>query len=328
MRSRFLLLFLVAAKAFAQPGLPGFTFTLASGAAEPRPFTQEHRVEQHYRELLRIVGTQSSFLGPEAIVPLQGAVLLKDTAASWLSYAPVQDGIVQSFVLVIAGADTLRIDLPDRMDALRERAYARWDRDTPEVVRFRPGRATMEELVKDAWSTRAANGLALRMIAEEDAAYKNQLKEQEDSYRSQPTPQPPRNSEPPHTPTKEEIESEIAQRPGLKEVNVDSVGAGNVWVRISGRVMLNGGCASGMPLYGVEMRTDTSWVERIPFEPIQMECGMPWADWTHHPVMIPLAWWVRANSREGQGELEPGNYRLVFMGSNMERMPTGPFRMD
>ncbi len=121
---------------------------------------------------------------------------------------------------------------------------------------------------------------------------------------------------------------EIAQRPGLKAVEVDSVASGNVWVRISGRVMLNGGCGSGMPLYGVEMRTDTGWVERIPFELIQMECGMPCADWTDHAVMIPLAWWVRVNSRVGEGELKPGSYRLVFMGANMVRMWTAPFTID
>ena len=155
-----------------------------------------------------------------------------------------------------------------------------------------------------------------------------QLKEQEAYYRAQPPPVPPRTTEPPHTPTNEELQHEIAQRPGLIEVNVDSVVDGNVWVRISGRVMLNGACASGMPLYGVEMRTDTSWVERIPFDPIQMDCGMPWADWTDRTVMIPLAWWVRANSREGQGELMPGNYRLVFMGANMERLPTRSFLVD
>ncbi|MBK9599504.1 MAG: hypothetical protein IPO60_14635 [Flavobacteriales bacterium] len=39
---------------------------------------------------------------------------------------------------------------------------------------------------------------------------------------------PPTNKEPPHTPTAEEIEREIAQRPGLQEVKVDSVVAGNV----------------------------------------------------------------------------------------------------
>ncbi len=135
-------------------------------------------------------------------------------------------------------------------------------------------------------------------------------------------------AEPRQTTTHVDLDRGIAQEPGLWEVKVDSVVAGNVWVRISGRVLLNGGCASMMPLYSVEMRTDTGWVERIPFNALQLDCGMPRMDWTDHAVMIPVAAWVRLNSREGQGELEPGNYRLVFTGANMERTATGPFRMD
>lgn len=142
-----------------------------------------------------------------------------------------------------------------------------------------------------------------------------------------PTP-PDGVAEPRHTTTHADPDRGIAQEPGLREVKVDSVVAGNVWVRISGRVLLTGGCASMMPLYSVEMRTDTGWVERIPFNALQLDCGMPRMDWTDHAVMIPVAAWVRLNSREGQGELEPGNYRLIFTGANMEHSATAPFRMD
>jgi len=83
-----------------------------------------------------------------------------------------------------------------------------------------------------------------------------------------------------------------------------------------------------MPLYGVELRNDTGWVERIPFELEQMDCGLPWADWTDHPVMIPMAWWVRVNSREGAGELDPGNYRLVLMGANGQMKRTDAFVLE
>lgn len=328
MRTLTFILLFVAAGSVAQPGMPRFTFTLAKHAAPHRPFTQEHRVEQHYQELVRYEGMQGSYAGPKLIVPLTDGSLFTDAKAPWQVYAPVEGEHVGSYLLVIAASDTMRMDLPEHMEPLRERAYERWDRETPEVIRFRKGHYALEELLKEPRCTKAANQLALRLIAAEKAAYAEQLKEQEAYYRAQPPPVPPRTTEPPHTPTQEEIESEIAQRPGLIEVNVDSVVDGNVWVRISGRVMLNGACASGMPLYGVELRTDTNWVERIPFELIQMDCGMPWADWTDHPVMIPLAWWVRANSREGQGELVPGNYRLVFMGANMQRMPTPPFWID
>lgn len=304
-----------------------FTFTLAEDVKKPRPFTREHRVEQHYRERVPYVGVNGTWLKPDVVLPLQGGPLFTEPAAHWLTYAPVED-MAESFVLVIAGVDTLRIDLPEHMDVLRERAYARWDRDTPEVLRFRKGRHALEELVKGPWCTEAADRLALRMIAADEAAYRKELVELAAYYRAQPPPVPPTNKEPPHTPTAEEIEREIAQRPGLQEVKVDSVVAGNVWVRISGRVMLTGGCGSGMPLYGVELRNDTGWVERIPFELEQMDCGLPWADWTDHPVMIPMAWWVRVNSREGAGELDPGNYRLVLMGANGQMKRTDAFVLE
>jgi hypothetical protein len=34
------------------------------------------------------------------------------------------------------------------------------------------------------------------------------------------------------------------------------------------------------------MRTDTGWVERIPFDLTQVDCGMPWGDWQEQLVML------------------------------------------
>lgn len=325
--SLFLLLLLTAANTFAQPGPPTFCFVLAEDRHALRPFARAVQVVQHFSERVLYEGYPGSFLKTEEQLPLLAGPLFSDPSQRWQVYGP-REGMAGSFVLITSGTDTMRIDLPEHVDSLVARAWSRWNRDTPEVIRFRKGHYTMEALTTEPWNIRAAHKLAERLIAEDDAAYKKGLAEQEAYYRSQPPPAPPTNTVPPHTPAPEEIEHEIAQRPGLKEVNVDSVVAGNVWVRISGRVMLNGGCASGMPLYGVEMQTASGWAERIPFEPVQMDCGMPSADWTDHRMMIPMAWWVQTNSREGAGELEPGSYRLVFMGANMERMTTAAFRVE
>ena len=168
--------------------------------------------------------------------------------------------------------------------------------------------------------------MAKRLIMQDDAAYKQQLADQAEYYRDLPPPAPPSVPYiPPPPMTQEEWEEELARQPGLKEVQVDRVHADTVWVRITGRVMLDGGCASGMPLFGLEMPTDSGWVERIPFELIQMDCGMPWADWEDRVVMMPLRWWVAANSREGQRELAPGGYRLFFLGGDGKEMWTALF---
>lgn len=236
------------------------------------------------------------------------------------------------YVRVIQGDRIMRIDLPDAPAdrwALVQRVMARsGDYASPEVFRFRAGRFSFAELAADPAFDRLEQGISQRLEQAMDADYRLQLADQEEYYRTHPPKPPPAPvAPPPTTPSTEAIEREIAQGPGLKEVRVDSVVAGNVWVSISGRVMLNGGCGSGMPLYGVEIRADSGWVQRIPFNMEQMDCGMPWADWDEHTVMIPLAWWVRARSREGGGELKSGTYRLLFLGANRVLSWTGAFRV-
>jgi hypothetical protein len=106
------------------------------------------------------------------------------------------------------------------------------------------------------------------------------------------------------------------------------VSADTLWVRITGRVMLDGGCASGMPLFGIEMLTDTGWVERIPFDLTQMDCGMPWGDWNEQVVMLhPLRWWIAAHQPEGKKTILPGSYRLFFVGGDLKRLWTEAFSL-
>jgi hypothetical protein len=90
--------------------------------------------------------------------------------------------------------------------------------------------------------------------------------------------------------------------------------------------MLDGGCASSMPIFGIEMRTDSGWVERMPMRDGQRDCGMPWADWDSRTVMLPpLRWWVSVNSPAATKALAPGTYKLVLMDANMKQMRTEAF---
>lgn len=129
--------------------------------------------------------------------------------------------------------------------------------------------------------------------------------------------------------TEQDWEVFWSEQPPLKKVKLARVSADTIRVRLTGRVMLNGGCGSGMPLFGVELLTDTGWVDRIPFEMIQMDCGMPWADWEDHVVMLPpLRWWIASHQPEGSKEMRAGSYRIFFVGGDLKRRWTEAFVVE
>jgi hypothetical protein len=197
------------------------------------------------------------------------------------------------------------------------------------VIRFKRGRYTMEAVVEERGAERAVAALTGRLIAEDDARYKKELSELEAYYRDRPPPSPPPAPYVPPPPmTQEEWDAFWAEQPPLRTVEVERTNADTVWLRITGRVMLNGGCGSGMPLFNIEMRNDTGWVDRILFEWTQMDCGMPWGDWEDRVVMLPpLRWWVGANSPAATRELLPGTYRIVLMGGNMQVVRSPSFTL-
>lgn len=125
--------------------------------------------------------------------------------------------------------------------------------------------------------------------------------------------------------TQEQWEAEVAKLPGLEKVALERVAGDTVQVRITGRVMLDGGCASSMPLMAVELLTDSVWIERLPMHDEQLDCGLSSADWTDRQVTILLAWWVYNFRNGGDGLLVPGTYRLRFRGANMKDMRTAEF---
>ncbi|MBK9176937.1 MAG: hypothetical protein IPM46_11510 [Flavobacteriales bacterium] len=316
----------------AQPQPPSVTFTLAEDKARPLPLSRAHVVVSYCR-YSNDYNYDPEKAGRWVRQVFTGGPLFADTTSGWVRYGMYDSYCNKGYLLIIADADTMRLEFPDSSKVhwrLMQRAWGRWDQESPEVIRFRKGTYSFEELIADPWAVETANAFAKRLIAEGDAAYKQQLAELEAHYRNQPPPRPPAAPYiPPPPMTPEQWEAEVAARPGLKEVHVKRVSADTVWVHITGRVMLNGACGSGMPLFGVEMRTDTGWVERIPFELVQMDCGMPWADWEDHGVVLPpLRWWVRGSQPADGKELLPGSYRLVFMGANMEMVRTPPFSME
>jgi hypothetical protein len=313
---------------FAQPGPPDITFTLAESRGR-KPLMRPHQVEVRYRSMSGS-GIPQEVLGTWTQWALQPQPLFPDTSDGWYTYSLNSCWCSEWSVRVIAGADTMQLDLPeanaDRW-ALVQRAMGRWGhRETPEVIRFRPGRFAFADIITGPWATERADRFAERLQREAKRRHREQLAEQAAYDKAHPAvPPPPAPRPAPQPPTPEETGKAIAARPGLKKLELERVSADTVYLRITGRILLNGGCASAMPLFGVDMRTGSGWKERLALDPVQMDRGMPWVDWTDHAIAIPLAWWIRRHAGKGHTDLAPGHYRLFFLGADLKRLDTEAF---
>jgi|GEM_PF-1044237 len=333
--------------ACAQPGGPDLTFLLvrdAKGRSMKGPYVESALL----REALRTKGTEPWSVeihftvaegyayGPEKPGdhkwwPLTGSAMQargKDRLVFNLFDCWCTDFHVQ----VMQGDRIMRIDLPDEPAdrwALVQRVMTRsGDHASPEVFRFRAGRFSYAELADDPACDGLEKRIAQGLEQERDVDYERQLAEQEEYYRNLP-PVVPSEAQP-HVPviTNDEILQESAERPSLKELEIARQHADTLWLLITGGVMLDGGCASGMPQFGIEMLTDTGWLERHVMDRSQMDCGLPWMVWKDRTVMLPpLRWWVSVNSPPELKELLLGTYRLVLMGANGELKRTEAFEL-
>ncbi|HMQ76519.1 MAG TPA: hypothetical protein PKE21_10160 [Flavobacteriales bacterium] len=315
----------------AQPQPPDFCFVISEPGDADKPLSRAYVVKQQYRERVPYYNSDQQWLKPDTTITLQSRELFKERNDGWRVFTPVV-GVSESRILVIAGGDTMRIDLPDDMRPLIDRAWTRWPEPSPDVMRFKPGRRwDVNTCINEVQAGVATHQFILNRLKQEANWVEPPAQIPPPGIRP---PEPRRPIEPiaipePERPaTPKEWEAFWAEQPPLKKVEVERTNADTVWLRISGRVMLNGGCGSGMPLFNIEMRTDTGWVDRIHFEWIQMDCGMPWGDWEGHVVMLPpLRWWVGANSPAATKELMPGTYRIVLKGGNMQEVRSPSFKL-
>lgn len=281
-------------------------------------------VKQQYRERVRYYNSDRFWLKPDTTITLQSRDLFKEKNGGWRVFTPVV-GVSESRILVIAGTDTMRIDLPDDMQALIDRAWTRWPEPSPDVMRFKPGRRwDVNTCINEYQAGVATHQFILKRLKQEANWVEPPANIPPSGIRPPELRRAPpiaqRISEAPRTP--EEWNAYWAGQPPLREVKAVRTSADTVWLRISGRVMLDGGCASNSPLFAIEMRTDTGWVEHLPMHDHQLDCGAPWADWDRHVITIPLRWWAY-NFRSGDdGLLAAGTYRLRFRGGNMKDLWT------
>lgn len=331
--------------ATAQPGAPDIDFTLViDDRGTPMPgIHAEDMITRHdlTRQGKEPWSVEEHFTNADPNMPsrngehvswIQAGTSVPGLGRRRLQFHFIDCWCTGHYMRVQRGAEHMRIDLPDppaeRWALVQHVMQRSGDLASPEVIRFRPGRFTFSELMNDPAFDELEGRIARRLKDEENAGYKKQLAALEQYYRTRVPSAPPAPSLPPRQPTPDEIAQEVASRPGLKKVSIARTRADSVWVKITGRVMLDGGCASSGPMFGIEMHTDSGWVERHAMREDQMDCGMPWADWDDHEVRFILGCWVRANSPEGRKELAPGSYRLVFMGANQEHMRSEEFFLD
>lgn len=323
------LLLLASAHVQAQPAPPDFCFVISEPGDADKPLSRAYVVKQQYRERVFYYNSDRYWLKPDTIITLGSRDHFKEKNEGWRVFTPVA-GVSESRLLVIAGSDTMRIDLPDDMRPLIDRAWKRWAEPSPEVMRFKPGRRwEVNTCINEYQAGVATHQYILRRLQKEAEYVPPPANIPPPGIRP-PTPRPPvapiATPQPKHPSTQEEWEIYWAEQPSLKKVDVDRVNADTVWLRISGRVMLDGGCGSGMPLFGLEMLTDTGWEERLSLQQEQMCCGMPWGDWEEQVVRLhPLRWWVSVNSPAAFKELLPGTYHIMLKGGNMQEVRSPAF---
>lgn len=326
-----LLLLLVPTRLLAQPQPPDFCFVISEPGDADKPLSRNYDVKQQYRQREPYFGGDGYWLGPDTTITLQSGDLFHENNGGWRVFRPVID-VAQNRILVIAGTDTMRIDLPDDMRGLSSRAWQRWDRPSPEVMRFKPGRTwDVNTCINEYQAGVATHQFILKRLQQEAHWVEPPANIPPPGIRPpalRPRVEPIEAPGPTRPSTPEEWAAFWGEQPPLKNLVIDRTSADTVWVRITGRVMLDGGCAGLAPFMAVELWTDTGWVERLPMHAYQLDCGPAFADWDEHVFSVPLRWWVYNYRGGDDGLLAPDTYRLRFRGGNRKDRHTEPFELQ
>ena len=244
-------------------------------------------------------------VGRHQFWPLTGEAVW-DGQHEHLRFSVLDCWCVDQYLLVLQEGELMRIDLPDagadRL-ALKQRILARsGEVASPEVLRFRPGRFSFEALADDSLYDAMEQAIADRLLAARQRDVEAALLVA------------PR--------------SVTAQGPGgLRKVSVDSVGADEVRLRVTGAVMLDGSCAAERPMMSVERRTASGWVLLRPFPSAQMDCGLPWRVFVDELLIVPLQQGHDGGSPGQAHRLPAGRYRIVLLGSDGSHTRTKAFRL-
>jgi len=258
-------------------------------------------VSKDYPYSAHEIGTHKSW-------PLSGDTV-RDGRREYLRFSVLNGYCVDQYLLVIRGGDTMRIDMPNdhtNRGHLVHRMAARGGLlAAPEVIRFMPGRFNFVNLAEDPSYREKEERIAQALIRDErERAKRNAPSGPEPAPR---TPKRKRNSDP------KELAEERgpAKSIGRTKAKLVTMRGDTAVLRLSGAVLLDGGCSSNQPLMALERRGKDGWTELVPIPSVQMDCGLPVVEWRKHELRIPLGEWMRRHGPSGQAML-PGRYRSRF----------------
>jgi hypothetical protein len=262
-------------------------------------------------------------IGTHKFWPLSGDTV-RDGRREHLRFGILNGYCVDQYLLVIRGGDTMRIDMPDdptnRGHLVHRMAARGGSLAAPEVIRFMPGRFNFVDLAEDPSYRELEERIAQGLIRDE-----RKRAERNASSGPEPAPREPKRKQDAEVPplTNEPVPSNSPKQAKAKLVILRGDTA---VLRLSGEVLLDGGCSSNQPMMALEKRGKDGWTELVPMPSVQMDCGLPVVEWRKHELRIPMGEWKRRHGPSGRAVL-PGRYRLRFSSMDGSDLYTKPFKL-
>jgi hypothetical protein len=168
---------------------------------------------------------------------------------------------------------------------------------SPEVIRFRPGRFSYVALAQEGALQEVEQRIADRLVKDAGKATNVRV-----------APWLPMSAQPIATAPHEEQPQVPAPHGGIMRL-VERRGDTLV-LRVTGAVMLDGGCTSNSPMMAVEVNVShDNWLQLASTMDVQMDCGRPTMEWKDHELRIPVVEWTQRHGPQGLAVM-PGRYRL------------------
>ncbi|MBL7981301.1 MAG: hypothetical protein JNL52_05765 [Flavobacteriales bacterium] len=208
---------------------------------------------------------------------------------------------VDQYLLVMQDGESMRVDMPNdentRDQMVQQMARRSGTVPSPVVIRFRPGRFSYMALAQESELQDVEQRIADRLV--KDAR-------KEPMVRAAPSlPMPARTIAAAPQEERSQVPAQHSGSIRLVEQRGDTL-----VLRVTGEVMLDGGCASNRPMMAVEVNvTHDNWLQLASTMDAQMDCGLSTTAWKDHELRITVVEWMQRHGREGLAVM-PGRYRM------------------
>lgn len=218
------------------------------------------------------------------------------------------------YLLVIQAGDTMRVDLTNDGNTRGQLVHERVTRSglvpPPKVIRFRPGRFSFEAMAQDGSLHELEQRIARSVMYD--------VRKREAAFASSSG-----RIGGPHEAL------QVRERPSLvRDVKLVGWRGDTAVLRVTGAVMLDGGCASNTPMMAIQVNvTHDNWLQLASTVDVQMDCGRSTAEWKDHELRIPVVEWMQRHGPQGLAVL-PGRYRLGLRFADSAVRWTNPFTLE